>query len=221
MKILYTSLIFLVLFCVSSKLVQAQKVIVGGKIGYAIPTNLGRSSDELGFKDVANGGMQLACVGKWFYNKRLTLGYDFGYQYQGGDEDFWDVSNRGEVSVSYQTIRLLLDGCYYFSHDELRPYVGLAFGAYYMLNSMDFDSSTMTNTSVAYRVKEWKPGIAPQFGVMFEVSKKTMLDCKLQMDLIAHMESKYVNDPDYGLITQNPHGNQNQISVSVALFFGL
>jgi len=210
--------VFILFICCN---MMAQDVSIGGKIAYSMPTNIGRSSDELGFNDVAKGGVHFAFVGKWFYNERLTLGYDFGYQFQKGDEGFWDVDNRGDVSASYQTVRLLIDGCYYFSHDEVRPYVGLAFGAYYLNNNMDFTANSITNTSVAYRAKEWKPGIAPQFGVLFELSKKTMLDCKLQMDLIAHLEPTVSHDPNYGMVTQNPHGNQNQFNLSVALLFEL
>ncbi len=217
----YKQLILITFIVFFAGLSNAQDVILGGKIAYSIPTNIGRSSEELGFRDVANGSLHYAFVSKWFYNKRLTLGCDLGYQYQGGKDSFWDVANRGDVSVSYQTIRLLLDGCYYFSHDEVRPYLGLAFGAYYMNNSMEFEANSITNRSVSYRAKEWKPGIAPQFGVMFELSKKTMLDCKLQMDLIAHMEPTVTNDPNYGMVTQNPHEKQNQISLSIALLFGL
>lgn len=222
MKQTVTIKIFLTLICIAclpKQNVKCQDVFVGGKIGYSMPTNIGRSSDELGFKDVAKNGWQVAFVGKWFYSKRLTLGCDFGYQHQGAGE-IWDVDRYGEVDVSYQTIRLLLEGAYYFSHDEVRPYLGLAFGAYYMINSMDFNAKSSTNTSVAYRAKEWKPGISPQIGIMFELSDKTMLDCQFHMDLIAHMEPTIIHDPDYGMVTQNPHGNQNQLGISIALLFG-
>ena len=211
----------LLLIFVSSSLVKtlAQDYFIGGMLGYSIPTNIG-NSEEYGFKDYADKGWEVAAVGKWFYQQNLSLGYHIGYQFQ-AEGEIWDVDRYGDVSASYQTFRLLLNGAYYFSQDEIRPYLGLSFGAYYMINTMDFDASSATNKSVAYTAKEWKPGIAPQVGVLLELSKKTMLDCKLQMDLVAHMEPTVVIDPDYGAVTQNPHGNQNQFSFSVALIFGL
>lgn len=197
----------------------AQDYFLGGKIGYSFPTNIGRSSDELGFKDVAENGWQAAVMGKWFYNERLSLGCDFGYQLQDGS-DFWDVQQYGEVSASYQTIRLLANGTYYFRHDEVRPYIGLSFGAYYMINTIDFASNGLTNQSVKYTAKVWKPGVAPQLGLLVELTKKTMLDIHVQMDIITNMQAIYYPDaePDY---TENPHEKQNQISINVGLLFGL
>ncbi len=210
---------FLLLLVALSSVLNAQDYFIGGKLGYSFPTNIGRSSDELGFKDVAENGWQAAFLGKWFYNKRLTLGCDVGYQFQDGS-DFWNVEQYGDVSASYQTIRLLANGAYYFSHNEIRPYIGLSFGAYYLINSIDFASSGLTNQSVKYTAKVWKPGVAPQIGLLFELSKKTMLDINVQMDIIANMEAIYHPDaePDY---TENPHEKQNQISLNIGLLFGL
>lgn len=207
------------LFCTLPGISNAQDYFIGGKLGFSFPTNIGRSSDELGFKDVAENGWQAAFVGKWFYNKRLSLGLDIGYQVQDGS-DFWDVGNYGDVSTSYQTLRLLANGSYYFNHDKIRPYIGLSFGAYYLINSIDFASSSITNESVTYTAKKWKPGVAPQLGLLVELSKKTLLDVHVQMDIIANMEAIYYPDakPDY---TENPHEKQNQISLNIGLLFGL
>ncbi|TRX72373.1 hypothetical protein [Carboxylicivirga sp. M1479] len=198
---------------------NAQDYFLGGKLGYSFATNVGRSSDELGFNDVSKNGWQGAIIGKWFYNRRLTLGFETGYQYQNGS-DLWDVDNYGDVSANYQSIRLLLNGAYYFSHDEFRPYIGLSFGAYYLINTIDFASNSNLNQSVAYTAKKWRPGVAPQLGFLVELSRKVFLDLHAQMDLIAHMEAIYYPDaiPDY---TENPHEKQNQISLNIGLLFGL
>jgi hypothetical protein len=210
---------FLVLFIALTSVSNAQDYFIGGQLGYAFPTNIGRSSDELGFKDMAENGWQAVFTGKWFYNKRLSLGCDLGYQFQDGS-DFWDVDNYGDVSASYQTVRLLVNGAYYFSHEEVRPYIGLSFGAYYLINSIDFASSSIINQSIKYTSKIWKPGAAPQLGILFELSKKTLLDIHMQMDIIANMEAIYHPnaEPPY---TENPHETQNQISINIGLLFGL
>ena len=210
---------FLLLIFAISNTSVAQDYYLGGKIGYAFPSNIGRSSDELGFKDVADNGWQAPILGKWFYNKRLSLGFNLGYQVQDGS-DFWDVDNYGDVSTSYQTLHFLANGAYYFSHDEIRPYLGLSFGAYYLINSIDFASSNINNQSITYTAKIWKPGVAPQLGLLFELSKKTLLDIHVQMDVIANMEAVFHRDatPPY---TENPHEKQNQISINIGLLFGL
>lgn len=212
-------LTYFLLFWTLANVSNAQDYFIGGKLGYSFPTNIGRSSGELGFKDVAENGWQAAFLGKWFYNKRLSLGCDFGYQIQEGS-DFWDVENYGDINTSYHTLRLLANGAYYFSHNEVRPYIGLSFGAYYLINSIDFASSNSSNQSVTYTAKIWKPGVAPQLGLLIELSKKTLLDIHLQMDIIANMEAIYYRNatPDY---TENPHENQNQISLNIGLLFGL
>lgn len=213
------NLSLLILLFTFTIITSAQDYFIGGKLGYSFPTNIGRSSDELGFKDVSKNGGQAAFIGKWFYNERLSLGCDFGYQYQDGSE-FWNVDNYGDVSASYQTIRTLLNGTYYFSHDEIRPYIGLSFGAYYLINSIDFAANSITNSSITYTAKHWKPGVAPQLGMLFELSRKTLLDIHVQMDVIAQMEAIYYPDAD-PVYTENPHEKQNQISLNIGLLFGL
>ncbi len=202
-------------FCLNHS--NAQDYFIGGKIGYSIPTNIGNSDKENGFANYADNGWQVSLLGKWFYNKSLSLGADAGYQYQ-GQGDKWNVYNRGEVDASYQTIRLLLNGTYYFNQSDARPYLGVSFGAYYLINSLDFKANSITNESITYTSKNWKPGVAPQAGILIEVSKKTLLDIHVQMDLIAQMQSVYHRDEDY---TENPHEKQNQISINIGLLFGL
>ncbi|MBK3515905.1 hypothetical protein [Carboxylicivirga marina] len=211
--------ILLLLLCSLSGISNAQDYFIGGKVGYSFPTNIGNPDKENGFAKYANNGWQIAFFGKWFYNKSLSLGTDLGYQYQ-GPGDKWDVGNYGEFkNASYQTIRLLLNGTYYLSQNDIRPYIGVSFGAYYLINTIDFNA-TQNYQSIEYTAKVWKPGLAPQLGLLFELSKKTMLDIHLQMDIIANMEAIYHPDaePDY---TENPHEKQNQISIGIGLLFGL
>ncbi|WP_439183178.1 hypothetical protein [Carboxylicivirga taeanensis] len=212
-------IIFSLLFVTLLGHLQAQDYYLGGKIGYSFPTNIGNSDKENGFAHYAANGWQLALTGKWFYNESLSLGGDLGYQYQ-GKGDIWNVNNRGEVDATYQTIRLLLNGTYYFNQSDARPYLGVSFGAYYLINTLNFKANSINNESVAYTAKHWKPGVAPQLGILIDLSRKTLLDIHVQMDIIAQMEAIYHPDaiPDY---TENPHEKQNQISLNIGLLFGL
>ncbi|WP_430817633.1 hypothetical protein [Carboxylicivirga sp. RSCT41] len=213
-------LTLLLLLCTLPCASDAQEYFIGGKLGYSFPTNIGPGGEKYGFKDLSDNGLLAGVTGKWFYNDALSLGADLSYQYQDGS-NVWDVANQGGIDVSYQTLRLLLNGSYYFSTDEFRPYAGISFGAYYLINTMDFNSDNISNPSTAYTTKEWKPGIAPQFGFLVELSDKILLDCHLQMDLIQHMEPTVIFIPDYGNATQNSHKSQNQISLNIGLLFGL
>ncbi|WP_430812366.1 MULTISPECIES: hypothetical protein [unclassified Carboxylicivirga] len=198
----------------------AQSVLVGGKLGVSFPTNLGPSGERFGFKDLSKPGMQAAIMAKWFYNERLSLGADFGYQYQ-GSSDVWDVGDRGDIDVSYQTLRLLLNGTYYFSDDVLRPYLGMSFGAYYLVNTMDYQSDDLSNPSTAYTTRQWKPGVAPQLGFLYALSRIVWLDCHIQFDLIQDTKPSVVYIPGYGNAAQNSHKSQNQFSVNVGLLIDL
>ncbi len=212
-------LAILTIYCLCAVSSNAQDYFIGGKIGYSYPTNIGNPDKKNGFAEYADNGWQLALLCKWFYNESLSLGTDIGYQYQ-GQGNKWNVNNFGEVEASYQTIRILLNGTYYFSQSETRPYAGVSFGAYYLVNTLDFKSNSINNESIAYTAKRWKPGVAPQLGVLFEISRKSLLDIHVQMDIIAQMEAIYHGEatPDY---TENPHEKQNQISINVGLLFGL
>ncbi|MCU4176227.1 hypothetical protein [Carboxylicivirga sp. N1Y90] len=192
---------------------------MGGRIAYTMPNNWGKAT-SIGFKDVAAKGVQFAYFGRWFYAKRLSLGWDLAYQTQKGSE-FWDVDNYGEVSASYQTIQLLAEGNYLFSHDEVRPYIGVAFGGFWLRNHVNFSANSINNNSVVYTADNIMPGVAPQVGIAIELSEKTMLDIHARLILIPNLEEEYIQDPEIGLITLNPHGAQNHLSLSLGLLFNL
>lgn len=216
--IILLGLIICISFTVSAK--KRKDLQMGGRIGYTIPNNWGKAT-TIGFKDVSAKGAQFALFGRWFYAKRLTLGWDFAYQIQNGNKAFWDVDNYGEVTASYQTIQLLAEGNYFFSHDEFRPYIGVAFGAFWLRNNLDFSSYNINNNSVMYTADNVMPGVAPQLGIAFELSEKTMLDIHARLILIPNLEEEYVQDEEIGLITLNPHGAQNHLSLSIGLLFNL
>lgn len=222
-------ILFVIIFLVNLSSLPAQKnVYLGGSAGYSTPLNLGRDKDQIGFHDVAKAGPAVAMNALWFYNERLSLGAEAGYQYNGGS-NFWNVANYGEVSSAYHAFNLLLKGNFYFSDEPFRPYCGIAFGAYYLLNKLDFDSSqagTANDQSVSYTYKQWKPGYAPEAGFLVELSKHALLDVKARLVMIPNLKEEVVDitdDAGYVIdkITTNPHGNQNHLLLSVGLLFEL
>lgn len=194
---------------------------MGGRIAITLPTNIAKPL-EYGFKDMASNGFQLGYIGRWYYGKRLTLGWDLAYQFQSGDDDYWNLDNRGEVEVSYNTLQVVAEGHYYFSHDNVRSYVGIGFGAFALMNKRVFSSfSEYTNPSGTYKYRKIMPGLTPQVGILIELDKKIMLDIHSRLVLMPNLADEYVTDEVLGQISTNPHGAQNHLSVSVGLLFGL
>ena len=221
----HTLLLVLVLAFSSSAYGQ-RGVWMGGNIGFSMPSNIGRSGDQIGFKDVAKSGFQIAFTGRWFYNERLSLGWDIGWQFQGGNEDFWNVNNYGEVTSTYHSVHVLAEGNYYFSHKEIKPYCGVSFGAFRLFNTMVFDSAytgTDADASVSYKANQWKPGFKPQAGLLIDLSKRAMFDVKAGYVFIPNLaetiEPIYENGYPVDYIIQNPHGNQHQWVISMGLLF--
>ena len=202
-------------------------MLIGGKIGTAIPLNLFKDKEEIGFADVASTGILLGVEARWMYEKRLSLGAELNYQYNPAKQSFWDVGRKGDVTAHYQTASLLLRGDYYFSHKEIRPYTGVAFGAFFIFNDLTFVSSLpdiIDDESVSYRTNLWKPGFAPEGGIMFRLNKKTFLDLNVKFIFIPNIQDEYETKIIAGwpvLINKNPHANQHHLQLSATLLFGM
>jgi len=223
MKMHALFLLFILAF--SSVAFGQRNVWMGGSVGFSLPSNMGRSGEQIGFADVASSGFQIAFTGRWFYNERLSLGWDVGWQFQDGNEEFWDVNNFGNVTSNYNSLHLLAEGNYYFSHNEIKPYCGINFGAFMLFNTMTFDSAysgTDADASVSYKAKQWKPGFKPQAGLLIDLSKHAVLDMKAGFVFIPNLEESVETVIENGwpkTVIQNPHGNQHQWVISIGLLF--
>ena len=207
---------------------EAQKgIFIGGKLGTPIPLNVFTSDEEIGFADVASPGILVGVEGRWMYEKRLSLGAELNYQYNPANSDFWDVARFGEVTANYQTASLLFRGDYYFSHKEVRPYTGIAFGGFFIFNNLTFVSSytgSDNDKSVSYETRLWKPGFAPEGGVAFKLNRKTLLDLNVKFIFIPNIEPEYETEIINGwpvVINKNPHVNQHHLQLSATLLFGM
>jgi hypothetical protein len=219
-----TSILVLLLLALTMPLKAQEGVFIGGKTGIAIPLNI-KSKNDLGFSDVASPGILLGFTGKWIYEKRLSIGADLNYQYNPADQEFWDVARYGDVTAHYQTASLLFNGKYYFSHKTTRPYAGIAFGGFFIFNDLTFVSSyegSDNDRSVSYKTNIWKPGFAPEAGILFELSRNTLLEINLRLIFIPNIEDEYETEYINGwpvVINKNPHANQHHLQITTALFF--
>ena len=220
-------LVWIVLSLFISEMDAQKGVFIGGKLGTSILLNVFTSEEEIGFADVASPGILVGIEGKWMYEKRLSLGAEFNYQYNPANSDFWDVARFGDVTANYQTASLLFRGDYYFSHKEVRPYTGIAFGGFFIFNNLTFVSSytgSDNDKSVSYETRLWKPGFAPEAGVVFKLNRKTLLDLNAKFVFIPNIEPEYETEIINGwpvVINKNPHANQHHLQLSATLLFGM
>jgi len=226
---LLTILVFIAFLIVEPSKAQKRDVFLGGKIGTAIPLNI-KDKNDIGFGDVAKAGVIVGFRGLWMYEKRLSLGAELNYQYNSPDNGFWYIDPQyGDITVHYRTASLLFSGDYYFSHKDVRPYLGIAFGGFYIFNDLTYVSSytgTDNDRSVSYKTNLFKPGFAPETGIVFRLSKKTLLDINAKLVFIPNIPDQYENVYDENgvvikVINKNPHANQQNLQLTVSLLFGL
>ncbi len=200
----------------------------GVKTGAIFPANLGRSNQEIGFKDVASTGFTGGILGGWHYNERLSLSAELNYQFLPKNESFWNVDAKGTFSANYQSTNLLLAGNYYFSNDGCRPFLGANFGLHLLRNMVDFNSKysgTDNDASIQYIATDWRPGFGFNLGTQVDLAKNTQLVLEARLTLIPFLRETLEPIMDGDVVvdyfTKNPHGNQNQISVTIGLNFKL
>ena len=198
--------------------IKAQnKVLWGGGLSAHLPTN-GFGSDDFGFKDVANtgGGVNMGTL--WILNPRLSLGSELAYSYFPNDKNTWNQARRGDIKVNYQMINLTAQGNFYLAEEEVRPYLGVAFGLYYLRNMVNFSSNSAGSTidpSVSYVSNTLRAGFGPEAGVLIKLQKSQYALISLRYTVIPNIEPEY-----YDRVTINPHGKQNHWSLSAKIFFG-
>jgi outer membrane protein W len=221
---------FCLLFLVQPKQLVGQKhVFLGGSIGAAIPSNIGYKEFGIGFGDVAVSAPRLALEGRWFYNPRLSLGAELAFASFGQNNSFWNVGRYGDVALSYNMAQLTAHGIYYFEDRGFRPYAGVGFGAYFMANSMTFQSAytgTDADASTSYKTFTVKPGVSPQLGFVSPVSKKCLFYTDVKFQVIPRLKAEMVEITDdngnvIDYVTQNPHGHQNHWVVSIGFLWAL
>ena len=225
-------LIFLLIILMGTNTATSQKrrgnYFWGVRTGAILPTNLGRSNHEIGFKDVASTGFTGGIMGGWHYNERLSLSAELNYQFLPKNESFWNVDSKGTFSANYQSTNLLLTGNYYFSNDGWRPFLGTNFGLHLLRNMVDFKSKyigTDNDQSIHYIATDWRPGFGFNMGTLVDLARNTQLVLETRLILIPFLKEKMEPIMEEGVVVdyfiKNPHGNQNQISFTIGLNFQL
>lgn len=217
MKTCYHSIISLAfLFLLVSATSYAQDGFYwGGGLSIKAPTNT-LSNDAFGFNDVANigGGINLSTV--YFLNPQISVGSELAYTYFPKDKDVWNQDSRGDIKVNYQMASLTAQGNFYFNGDDVRPYIGVAFGFYYLRNLVNFSPDNNIDP-VSYVSNTFHPGFGPELGTLIKINKNQFATIAVRYTTIPNIEPEYFPEDD---VTINPHGKQNHWELTAKLFFG-
>jgi len=165
MKILKI-LVFTALFAATA---MAQNQVLSG-ITWNIGLPSGRMSD---FMDKASFG-GFAIEGRRFLSEEFSVGGSFSWNYW--SEKTGDIIQLKQGAVSGTQIRyvnsipLLANAHYYIGdkNDEIRPFLGVNVGAYYVRQRLDMGIWTLD-------VDHWHFGLSPEAGVLFKVDRDTYI----------------------------------------------
>ena len=202
-----------------SMVLTAQNGLLWGFGGNVLMPVGGISDTEFGFSDVANIGGGINASTLWFFNPRLSIASELGYAYFPKDKKTWNQQKLGDIKVNYRMVNLTAQGNFYFNEEDIRPYMGVAFGLYYLRNLVNFDSKYTGSTndaSVNYVSNSFHAGFGPEVGCLFKINRQQYASLSIRYTVIPNIEKE---DAKNG-VTKNPHGKQNHWGLSAKLYFG-
>lgn len=199
----------------------------GGAVSLFLPSNTFNKS-AVGFNDVANTGFGIKGTFDWNFQPTLSLGAEIGFLRSSIDQQFWQVDNRGTVEGSYIIIPLMINTKILLQTGDIKPYFGIAFGASYLSNYLNFVSyNEAIKPSFSYTNNNFRPTAAPEVGIQFKLAKSTILNLALRYCFISNLEPTYVVSYDengYAIenqsYTENAHGKENYFELGIGLLFG-
>lgn len=210
--------------------IDRNQVFAGARLGIAAPLAMGRADDEVSFRDVAAYAFTASADGMWMYTPSLGLGAEVGYTNYPYKKSYWSSLNqRGTFDAAYKDIYAGLTGRVLMGPNDVKPYIGLGFGAHCLRNSLDFVSTyagTGADESVSYTSNKFIMGFAFAGGVLCKIAPKVQISTTIRLNVIPFLkeEEKTITDPytfETKRIMMNPHGNQNNLTVCVGVHFGV
>lgn len=205
------------------------QIYVGGHVGFAIPTSIGRSSDELSFRDVAKTGFVIYADGMRQMNQAIGLGAEVGYRKYGyNDKKTWGSLTRyGSFDADYQAVDLNLTGRVFIGRQSIRPFIGILVGGELIMNSVDFNPSTQYKGAInatQYKTTNLSAAYGVMAGAYFKAGRRTLVSVQARLNFVPTLEGGTISvtqsNGDIQYISQNQHGNQTNVSVTVGLHIG-
>lgn len=209
---------------------DAGQVYAGVRIGAGIPLSLGRSADEISFKDVARVGFALKGDGMWMASSNIGVGAEFCFNTFPYNQPFWQtLQNRGSFEASYRDISFGLTGRLTGGSAVVKPFFGIGANAHMLTNKLDFTSNymgTAQDETVRYTSRNVKPGFAAEAGIFFDMGKSSFVSICARMNIIPFLSKETMITQDKytfqeRIVVVNPHGNQNSFEAVVGLHFGV
>lgn len=207
-----------------------RQMYVAPKVGIAIPTHIGRESDEIAFSDVASNGFASGVELLFMQNPMLGVGCELGYITNPYKQQYWDnLAMRGTFDANYKAASAMAVGRIFLSETRLKPMFGVGAGAYLIHNMLNFQSKwqgTTSDETVNYTTNIINLACLAETGLLYKVGRGTFVSISVCFNLVPKLkeEIKTSTDP-YTFVERqivlNPHGNENNFQVKLGLFFGL
>lgn len=205
------------------------QLYVGGHVGFSLPTAIGREKDQISFKDVAKTGFVIFADGMYQMNQQVGVGGEVGFRtYPYNDERTWsNLTRYGAFEASYTAIDFGLNGRLFLTRTAVRPFLGIHAGGEVAMNKVDFVPNAKYASLAKPTVYE-SNSLSACFGFMtgayFKVGRRTLASVQIRLSLVPQLKDEdIVVTNEYQEIQttkQNPHGNQNNLSVTVGLHIG-
>lgn len=205
------------------------QIYVGGHIGFAIPTSIGRDDDEISFRDVAKTGFVIYADAMRQMNQSIGVGAEFGFRNYGqNDKKTWsNLTRYGEFEATYRALDLNLTGRLFFSRKAVRPFFGVLVGGELIMNSVDFTPNTQYAGAISatqYKTNNISPAFGVMTGAYFKAGRQTLASLQVRLNIVPQLKDDVISmqssNGDTQSIAQNPHGNQTNISVTLGLHIG-
>lgn len=206
------------------------QIYVGGHLGFAIPTSIGRSSNEISFRDVAKTGFVIYADMMRQMNQSIAVGAEAGFRNYGqNDQKTWsNLTRYGNFEAKYQAVDLNLTGRLFFTRQSIRPFLGVQVGGELIMNSVDFTPNTKYQGAIdatQYKTNNISPAFGIMTGAYFKAGRQTLASLQVRLNIVPQLKDDIISmessNGDIQSIAQNPHGNQTNISVTLGIHIGV
>ena len=204
------------------------QVYVGGHLGMAVPLSLGRDDDEISFHDVAKTGFVIYADGMYQMSQAIGVGAELGFRtYPYSDERTWsNLTRYGTFEAKYTAFDFALNGRLFLGRKTIRPFLGVAAGGELIMNSIDFVPNSLSSSTHATNYDSHFVSACFGFmgGAYFKAGKRTLVSLQVRLNLVPNLKDELIEmtgaQGDIQTVQRNPHGNQNNLMVTIGLHVG-
>jgi hypothetical protein len=187
-------LILIIATLFTSAILSAQ-VNLGANFVFAFPNG--------NFGDIASPAVGGGIEANFFLSKNFVLGIEVQYT------DF-GKNNKAIFDVDIEIIPVIIKAEYYLTESELRPFVGLGLGYYFVNGDINLGNS---GNGLNFTIPGF--GVSPRFGLIYDFSKNSGLALNMQYNVVFGQE--YESDAIKDLL--DPFKETNYFSILLGYRF--